>query len=376
MLRASPWWVFASALLLVAIGLPSWKLAEVTTATPLSCNAPSGDDPHLSQRRGDESVVCEESVADAEDPMRMDSCGVGDIDSSKSSAHTFLQFVVEVESYDPVRSTSLDGDGDGGIRGDGVGGERRCEVLAPLSHAHPAVLIHLTRLLYRVCAARYCASRNHTTTYDAEEDRCVEVEGDVAGGDADADVDGSNPLITANEIFAITKAFYHHLDNLTQQQQQQGVDGHHRIYDVLRSPTWQSLVRSYRSRTAPSSAHCLPASSHAVARNASLFLSTLTRTIHNGRMLMRNDTAASTHSVSDGVRVAVVGGGPVGLFTALEAYRNGASHVTVIEKRSTYTRNRWFDLSPPHLAPSQAILARSEERRVGKECRSRWSPYH
>ena len=23
-----------------------------------------------------------------------------------------------------------------------------------------------------------------------------------------------------------------------------------------------------------------------------------------------------------------------------------------------------------------AVLARSEERRVGKECRSRWSPYH
>ena len=23
-----------------------------------------------------------------------------------------------------------------------------------------------------------------------------------------------------------------------------------------------------------------------------------------------------------------------------------------------------------------ALLARSEERRVGKECRSRWSPYH
>ena len=27
--------------------------------------------------------------------------------------------------------------------------------------------------------------------------------------------------------------------------------------------------------------------------------------------------------------------------------------------------------------PSQnALLNRSEERRVGKECRSRWSPYH
>ena len=25
---------------------------------------------------------------------------------------------------------------------------------------------------------------------------------------------------------------------------------------------------------------------------------------------------------------------------------------------------------------SQGDLARSEERRVGKECRSRWSPYH
>src|SRR2546425_12998695 len=26
--------------------------------------------------------------------------------------------------------------------------------------------------------------------------------------------------------------------------------------------------------------------------------------------------------------------------------------------------------------PDQVISARSEERRVGKECRSRWSPYH
>src|SRR5229473_7425970 len=26
--------------------------------------------------------------------------------------------------------------------------------------------------------------------------------------------------------------------------------------------------------------------------------------------------------------------------------------------------------------PAQAIMSRSEERRVGKECRSRWSPYH
>ena len=27
-------------------------------------------------------------------------------------------------------------------------------------------------------------------------------------------------------------------------------------------------------------------------------------------------------------------------------------------------------------SPTPKVLVRSEERRVGKECRSRWSPYH
>ena len=31
---------------------------------------------------------------------------------------------------------------------------------------------------------------------------------------------------------------------------------------------------------------------------------------------------------------------------------------------------------PPEEALYQALSLRSEERRVGKECRSRWSPYH
>src|SRR5256885_14868656 len=30
----------------------------------------------------------------------------------------------------------------------------------------------------------------------------------------------------------------------------------------------------------------------------------------------------------------------------------------------------------PESGPHQSKLTRSEERRVGKECRSRWSPYH
>jgi len=34
------------------------------------------------------------------------------------------------------------------------------------------------------------------------------------------------------------------------------------------------------------------------------------------------------------------------------------------------------DLSLPVFSGERALQIRSEERRVGKECRSRWSPYH
>ena len=36
----------------------------------------------------------------------------------------------------------------------------------------------------------------------------------------------------------------------------------------------------------------------------------------------------------------------------------------------------WFDGNHVVMGLVQLLLARSEERRVGKECRSRWSPYH
>ena len=35
-----------------------------------------------------------------------------------------------------------------------------------------------------------------------------------------------------------------------------------------------------------------------------------------------------------------------------------------------------LDFHPARQLHSTLILLRSEERRVGKECRSRWSPYH
>ena len=53
---------------------------------------------------------------------------------------------------------------------------------------------------------------------------------------------------------------------------------------------------------------------------------------------------------------------------------------------SIITRERWHDITLIILGTLCAVVAicsiipldliRSEERRVGKECRSRWSPYH
>ena len=36
----------------------------------------------------------------------------------------------------------------------------------------------------------------------------------------------------------------------------------------------------------------------------------------------------------------------------------------------------WWGQQPPFHTPVFVMTHRSEERRVGKECRSRWSPYH
>ena len=54
------------------------------------------------------------------------------------------------------------------------------------------------------------------------------------------------------------------------------------------------------------------------------------------------------------------------------------------EKREAYYRGRYYTPSlgigiPPNSVLNKVTVgwaSRSEERRVGKECRSRWSPYH
>ena len=68
----------------------------------------------------------------------------------------------------------------------------------------------------------------------------------------------------------------------------------------------------------------------------------------------------------------VVGAGPAGLTAAIHARARNKS-VLVVSNQPTASplcKAVQMDNYPgiPHV--------RSEERRVGKECRSRWSPYH
>src|SRR2546422_11721889 len=55
---------------------------------------------------------------------------------------------------------------------------------------------------------------------------------------------------------------------------------------------------------------------------------------------------------------------------------SGFSHQYWPRPASSWRSPKWSEgfTCPPNIHPSS--LLRSEERRVGKECRSRWSPYH
>src|SRR3989449_5873111 len=60
--------------------------------------------------------------------------------------------------------------------------------------------------------------------------------------------------------------------------------------------------------------------------------------------------------------------------TELAGHR--AARVEVSEQRVADTHLLRPGLVRPDAVHAQAEYLRSEERRVGKECRSRWSPYH
>src|SRR5688572_33169513 len=52
-------------------------------------------------------------------------------------------------------------------------------------------------------------------------------------------------------------------------------------------------------------------------------------------------------------------------------------NMRMMQVRGLIAGQGWYDLRQHKLNPPWgADIHRSEERRVGKECRSRWSPYH
>src|SRR2546425_10919060 len=70
-------------------------------------------------------------------------------------------------------------------------------------------------------------------------------------------------------------------------------------------------------------------------------------------------------------KVAVITGGNsgIGLATAKRFVEEGA-HVVITGRRKDELDKAAAEIG------ENVIAVRSEERRVGKECRSRWSPYH
>ena len=77
-----------------------------------------------------------------------------------------------------------------------------------------------------------------------------------------------------------------------------------------------------------------------------------------------------------------IGGVRTALYNYLFARRYGGTMILRIEDTDT---NRYVEGAEKYIIDSlqwlgiefdESVAERSEERRVGKECRSRWSPYH
>ena len=75
-------------------------------------------------------------------------------------------------------------------------------------------------------------------------------------------------------------------------------------------------------------------------------------------------------------KVVVVGGGVVGVSALYHLAKKGWSDVVLVERKELTSGSTWHAAGLLPLFNMSYSVGRSEERRVGKECRSRWSPYH
>ena len=76
----------------------------------------------------------------------------------------------------------------------------------------------------------------------------------------------------------------------------------------------------------------------------------------------------------------VIGLGKTGLSCVKYCLKNNLP-VAVTDSNSHPSEEQALKILAPHIQSrfgeiSKDLIKRSEERRVGKECRSRWSPYH
>src|ERR687895_2576406 len=72
--------------------------------------------------------------------------------------------------------------------------------------------------------------------------------------------------------------------------------------------------------------------------------------------------------------------GPFGMLLKLPGGFDGGMHTHATDYPALCVQGTWIHTvegdSPKELTPGSYVMQRSEERHVGKECRSRWSPYH
>ena len=77
--------------------------------------------------------------------------------------------------------------------------------------------------------------------------------------------------------------------------------------------------------------------------------------------------------------INIIGGGLIGAVTAYSLSKLG-NNVVVLEQNAKFNHKNILDKRTTAISEGTKKfleeINRSEERRVGKECRSRWSPYH